>query len=72
MFETVGQLRRLELAAPVCVAVHAVFATGAYGELLATGAERVVSCDTTAHPSNGISLIGDLAAAVGSACRARH
>jgi ribose-phosphate pyrophosphokinase len=66
MIETVGHLRRLELAAPVCIAVHAVFATGAYGELLATGAERVVSCDTILHPSNEISLASDLAAVVGT------
>ena len=65
MMETVRHLRRAGLAAPVCIAVHAVFATGAYGELLATGAARVVSCDTIAHPSNGISLVPDLASAVG-------
>jgi ribose-phosphate pyrophosphokinase len=71
MIETVGHLRRLALPAPVCIAVHAVFATGAYGELLATGAERVVSCDTIPHPSNEISLVDDLAAAVSSR-RAAH
>jgi ribose-phosphate pyrophosphokinase len=68
MIETLGHLRRLALAPPVCIAVHAVFAPGAYGELLATGAERVVSCDTIPHPSNDISLAHELAAAVG----ARH
>jgi ribose-phosphate pyrophosphokinase len=71
MIETVGHLRRLALPAPVCIAVHAVFATGAYGELLATGAERVVSCDTIPHSSNEISLVDDLAAAVSSR-RAAH
>jgi ribose-phosphate pyrophosphokinase len=64
MIETVGHLRRLAFTAPVCIAVHAVFSTGAYGELLATGAERVVSCDTIPHPSNEISLIRDLASAI--------
>ena len=66
MIETVGHLRRAGLRAPVCIAVHAVFATGAYGELLATGAEAIASCDTIPHPSNAISLARDLAAALSS------
>ena len=64
MIEAVGHLRRAALPAPVCVAVHAVFATGAYGELLATGAKSVVSCDTIPHPSNAITLADDLASAI--------
>ena len=71
MIETVGHLRRIGLLAPVCVAVHAVFATGAYGELLATGTKSVVSCDTIPHPSNAIDLAGDLASAVRAVRSAR-
>jgi ribose-phosphate pyrophosphokinase len=71
MIEAVGHLRRAALPAPVCVAVHAVFAGGAYGELLATGARSVVSCDTIAHPSNAIALAGDVASAIRSARGAR-
>jgi ribose-phosphate pyrophosphokinase len=71
MIEAAGHLRRAALPAPVCVAVHAVFAGGAYGELLATGARSVVSCDTIAHPSNAIALAGDVASAIRSARGAR-
>jgi len=56
MIETVGHLRRAELAAPVCVAVHAVFAQSAYEDLRAAGASDIVSCDTITHPSNRIAL----------------
>ncbi len=61
MIETVGHLRRADLRAPVCLGVHAVFAGSAYDDLLAAGAERVVTCDTITHPSNGVSVAGLLA-----------
>lgn len=64
MIATVGLLRRAGLTAPVCVAVHAVFAQTAFDDLLAAGAAAVVSCDTIPHPSNRISLDADLAAGV--------
>ena len=57
MIETVAHLRRLELVAPVCVGVHAVFADQAYDELRLAGAGRVVTCNTIPHPSNGIDTI---------------
>ena len=56
MIETVGHLRRAGLAAPICVAVHAVFAQSAFEDLRAAGAASIVSCDTIAHPSNRIAL----------------
>ena len=56
MIETVGHLRRAGLAAPVCVAVHAVFAQTAFKDLRAAGAAEIVSCDTISHPSNRIPL----------------
>ncbi|MBK6294653.1 MAG: ribose-phosphate pyrophosphokinase [Rhodoferax sp.] len=61
MVETVGHLRRAGLAAPVCVAVHAVFADNAYQDLQAAGAASIVSCDTIRHPSNRIALAADIA-----------
>lgn len=63
MIETVGHLRRAGLAAPVCIAVHAVFAGNAEAELRAAGAAEVVSCDTIKHPSNRIALGAILAQA---------
>ena len=66
MIETVGQLRRAGLSAPICIGVHAVFSAGSYDQLLAAGAARVVSCDTIPHASNAIGLARDLASAMNS------
>lgn len=57
------QLHRAGLPRPVCVAVHAVFASDAYSELSAVTAD-VVTCDTIAHPSNRIELTAPVAAAI--------
>jgi ribose-phosphate pyrophosphokinase len=64
MIETVGHLRQAGLAAPVCVAVHAVFAQTAFDDLRASGAADIVSCDTIRHPSNRIALAPAISAAV--------
>jgi len=64
MIETVGQLRRTGLAAPICIAVHPVFAQNAFDDLRAAGAADIVSCDTISHPSNRISLAASIAAGV--------
>ena len=62
MIATIGHLRRAGLPAPVCLGVHAVFAEGAYEELLSQDAARVVTCNTIPHPSNGIDLAPRIAA----------
>jgi ribose-phosphate pyrophosphokinase len=62
MIATIGRLRAAGAAAPVCVAIHAVFAEGAHEELLAAGAARVVTCNTIPHASNAIDLSDLLAA----------
>jgi ribose-phosphate pyrophosphokinase len=64
MIETVGHLRQAGLAAPVCVAVHAVFAQTAFDDLRTSGAASIVSCDTIRHPSNRITLAPAISAAV--------
>ncbi|CAG9184001.1 ribose-phosphate pyrophosphokinase [Cupriavidus pinatubonensis] len=64
MIETIGHLRRAGMAAPICIAIHAVFSGSAARELESAGAGRVVSCDTVVHPSNAISIAHDLASAV--------
>jgi ribose-phosphate pyrophosphokinase len=64
MIETVGHLRRAGLAAPVCVAVHAIFAQTAFEDLQAAGVADIVSCDTIVHPSNRIGLVQAIAVAV--------
>lgn len=64
MIETTGHLRGVGLSAPICIGVHAVFVAGAYEQLIAAGAARVVSCDTIPHASNAITLGQDLASAL--------
>jgi ribose-phosphate pyrophosphokinase len=66
MIETLGHLRNVGMGAAVCIGVHGVFAEGAYEELLETGARRVVTSDTIAHPSNGITVAPGVARSVRS------
>jgi phosphoribosylpyrophosphate synthetase len=67
MIAAVRLLRRARLRPPVCVGVHAVFATGAYASLRRAGAARVVTCNTSAHRSNAIDVAEILAAGVRAA-----
>lgn len=56
MIVTVRQLIAAGLQAPACVGVHAVFASGAYDELRASGASVIATCNTIPHTSNAIDL----------------
>ncbi|HEX7440949.1 MAG TPA: ribose-phosphate diphosphokinase, partial [Caldimonas sp.] len=64
MVQAVEALRAQGLAPPVCVAVHAVFAGAAAALLQASGAARIVSCNTLPHPSNAIDVTGAMAEAI--------
>ena len=57
-------LRKLGLAAPLCIGVHALFEDDALWRLLGAGVTRVVSCDTVPHASNAIELAPYIADAV--------
>ena len=70
MIETVAHLRRSDLAPPVCIGVHAVFAGRAYEDLVAAGAGRVITCNTIPHESNAVDLTDQLAQGIRSALRA--
>ncbi|HEU4693446.1 MAG TPA: ribose-phosphate pyrophosphokinase [Vicinamibacterales bacterium] len=61
MIETVRQWTAAGLPAPVCLAVHGVFAARAYDELRAAGAARIVTTNSIPHASNGIDVGGLLA-----------
>lgn len=67
MAQAVRLLREDGAAAPVCIAIHALFAEGAETSLAEAGAGRVVTCDTVAHATNAISVLPALAEAVGKA-----
>lgn len=56
MIAAVSHLREAAPRRPVCVAVHALFADDAYAALQAAGPERIVTCNTVAHPTNEIDV----------------
>lgn len=56
MLETINHLKRVSMKPPICIGVHGVFADNAYDLLIASGAEKVVTCNTILHPSNQIDL----------------
>ena len=64
LIQAAASLRRVGLAPPVCIGVHALFAQDAYEQLRASGVARVVTCDTVAHTSNAISILEPLADAL--------
>ena len=61
MIETIGHLKKAGMKPPVCVGIHPVMASRAYDKLLKAGAEKIVTCNSITHPSNGISVDGLLA-----------
>lgn len=63
MARSVERLLGAGTAAPVCLAIHAVFADGAHDAILAAGAARIITTDTIPHPSNVIGIAGVLAEA---------
>ena len=63
MIEAVNHLKKAGALPVTCLGVHAVFADGAYEELLRTGAE-IITCNTIAHKTNKIDLSALLASAL--------
>lgn len=57
MVETVKCLVAAGLGAPVCVAVHALFATGAEQALRDAGAARIATTNTVPHPTGDIDIL---------------
>jgi ribose-phosphate pyrophosphokinase len=64
MLEATKQLRAAGSAAPMCIAIHAVFADAVSDELVAAGARGIITCDTILHASNRICVTEPLADAV--------
>jgi ribose-phosphate pyrophosphokinase len=64
MIEATRQLRAAGSAAPMCVAIHAVFADALSEALVAAGARGIVTCNTIVHTTNRICVMDSLAAAV--------
>jgi ribose-phosphate pyrophosphokinase len=64
MLEATRMLRAAGSAAPMCVAIHAVFADSVQDDLVAAGARGIVTCDTIPHASNRICVADPIADAV--------
>lgn len=56
MIETINHLKQMKMQPAICIGVHAVFAGEAYEDLKRAGADKIVTCNTIAHPSNEIDL----------------
>jgi ribose-phosphate pyrophosphokinase len=63
MVAATRQLRAAGSAAPLCIAIHAVFADSVHDELLSAGAAGIVTCDTIPHASNRICVADPIAEA---------
>ena len=61
MVEATRQLVHAGSSAPMCVAIHAVFADDVQGELVAAGAAGIVTCNTIVHASNRICVADPIA-----------
>ncbi len=69
----IATTRRLHAAGAsgiIIVGIHGLFAGRAYEELHATGALKIVTCNTVTHPSNAIDVTALLAKAVEELMRA--
>lgn len=62
--KTVAALRARGFPAPLCLAVHAVFAGDAQTRLTGAGAARLVTANTIEHSTNAVDLSAPVAAAL--------
>lgn len=64
MVQTVGHMHRAGLSAPVCIGVHGLFAGDGYEVLRAAGVDRIITCNSVVHETNGIDITGLLAGSI--------
>lgn len=64
MIEAVRLLKQNGVQAPLCIAVHALFAGNAFSKLLEAGPAAIVSTNTVAHQSNAIDVSAVIAEAI--------
>jgi ribose-phosphate pyrophosphokinase len=62
MIKTIQHLKEEGAKPAVCIGIHAVFSGNSYQELLNTGVESIVTCNTIPHSTNKINLNGAIAA----------
>ncbi|MBY0500626.1 MAG: ribose-phosphate diphosphokinase [Alphaproteobacteria bacterium] len=56
ILQAIQHLKTLCAKAPVCVAIHPIFAENAYQKLLDAGVSKIVTSNSISHPSNQIDL----------------
>lgn len=56
MTKTISHLKKAGIKAPICIGVHAVFAGNAFEELKKSGVDKIITCNTIPHSSNGIDI----------------
>lgn len=56
LLEALAHLKNQGTKAPICLAIHPIFAGNAYEEIKAAGVHKIVTCNTIPHPSNQIDL----------------
>ena len=68
MIETAKVLNAEGFGSPVCIGVHAVFSERDYNALRNSAVEKIITCNTIPHHSNGIDvaklLLGSVAAVI--------
>lgn len=63
LVEATRSLRAAGSIAPLCIAIHAVFADAVEQELVSAGASGIVTCNTITHASNRICVADSIAEA---------
>lgn len=64
MVRVIERLLAAGMRRPICLIIHGIFASSAYSDLVAAGAQRIVTTDTVPHPSNAIRTGGAIAGAI--------
>ncbi|PCI48495.1 MAG: phosphoribosylpyrophosphate synthetase [Alphaproteobacteria bacterium] len=64
MITTAAHLKDAGMKPPVCIGVHGIFAGDAYEKLLASDVEKIITCNSIRHKSNGIALENIIVTAV--------
>lgn len=57
VIKTSQELKKLGMAKPICICVHALFTPESYEKLKSSEIERIVTCNTIEHPSNEIDIL---------------
>jgi ribose-phosphate pyrophosphokinase len=64
MIQAIQHVKTLCTKAPVCMAIHPIFANDAYQKLQDAGVDRIITSNSISHPSNQIDLSALLASSL--------